>query len=74
MLFRSLGCREEVLLEEKVCRGGERYYQGYTRHYIKVLIPCRDCPVELYSNRIVPVIIEEKVDDDLMLGKVSIEF
>ena len=69
-----LGCREEVLLEEQVVHEGESYYQGYTRHYIKVLIPCRDCPVELKSNRILPVILQEKLGDNLMLGKVPIEF
>ncbi len=69
-----LGCREEVLLEEQVVHEGESYYQGYTRHYIKVLVPCRDCPVELKSNRVLPVILQEKLGDNLILGKVSIEF
>ncbi|MBR5047282.1 MAG: tRNA (N(6)-L-threonylcarbamoyladenosine(37)-C(2))-methylthiotransferase MtaB, partial [Eubacterium sp.] len=65
-----LGCREEILLEEEVIHEGEAYYQGYTRHYIKVLIPCRDCPVRLHSNRIVHAVLEKKPEENLILGKV----
>ena len=68
-----LGCREEVLLEEKVIHGGRSYYQGYTRHYIKVLVPCLDCPVSLHSNLVLPVVIEGRQEENLLLGKVSVE-
>ena len=69
-----LGRKESVLLEEEVVREGKRYMQGYTKHYIKVLIPVEESPISLHSNQIIDAKIEGIWDEDTTLGKVSIEF
>ena len=34
-----LGRRAEVLLEERIQKEGREFYSGYTKEYVKVLVP-----------------------------------
>lgn len=69
-----LGKVEDVLLEEEVEIEGKRYFQGYTKHYVKVLIPLDEQNISLKQNQIIAARIEDFLGESTMLGKVSIEF
>ena len=69
-----IGKEEEVLIEEIVVHDEKEYYQGYTKNYIKVLIPLDDCSKKMNANQIVLAKIEKILEEGLMLAKVSIEF
>ncbi len=66
------GEKEQVLIEEKVEIDGREYYQGYTKRYLRVVIPAGEC--ELLPNEIVTVQLEHPQGENLMLGKLLIEF
>ncbi|MDO4976450.1 MAG: tRNA (N(6)-L-threonylcarbamoyladenosine(37)-C(2))-methylthiotransferase MtaB [Eubacteriales bacterium] len=69
-----LGKVEDVLLEEKVEIEGKTYFQGYTKHYVKVLIPLNDEGIHLEQNQIIAARIQDFLGESMLLGKVSIEF
>ncbi len=69
-----IGRKEKVLLEEIVEINGEKYFQGYTKDYVKVAINIRTEDVELRQNEVVVVKIHGYLDENILYGKVSIEF
>ncbi len=74
--FESLyiGKTESVLLEEEVEFEGKKYFQGYTKHYIKVLIPSENNRELLSQNKIIHATICDFLGESVMLGKVAIDF
>ncbi len=68
-----LGRKAEVLLEEKVTVNGKDYLQGYTRNYVKIAIECTKEAEKLSQNDVAFVEIVQFIDENLMLGKLSIE-
>ncbi len=69
-----VGRTESVLLEEEVEFEGKKYFQGYTKHYIKVLIPVEDGKELLGQNEIIKAEICDFLGESVMLGKVAIDF
>lgn len=69
-----IGKREKVLLEEMVEINGEKYMQGHTERYVKVVVKFDENPEILRQNAIIVVKIEGFLDENLLYGKVSIEF
>lgn len=69
-----LGKEEKVLLEEQIEFEGKTYMQGYTKHYVRVLIPVGENEGKLGSNQVILARIERFLGESTMLGKVSIEF
>ena len=65
-----LGRKEEVLLEEEVDFEGRRYMQGYTPHYVRVLLPVEESSLPLRQNQIIEAKIIKFLGESLMLGKV----
>ncbi|MCI6859014.1 MAG: tRNA (N(6)-L-threonylcarbamoyladenosine(37)-C(2))-methylthiotransferase MtaB [Eubacterium sp.] len=69
-----IGKTEKVLLEEIVEKNGEKYFQGYTERYVKVAVKYDEKSDNFRQNQIVAVKIQGFLDENLMYGKVSIEF
>lgn len=47
-----LGRELEVLFEEIMERDGERYAVGHTKEYLRIAVPCKEEPEELWVNQI----------------------
>lgn len=69
------------MLEEKKstfrrnCReNGKKYFQGYTAHYVKVAVELTENDTKLEQNEVIVVDIQGFIDENLLYGKVSIEF
>ena len=60
-----LGKPCQVLFEERITAGGKEYYTGYTKEYIKVLIPAD----ENYENRILCGILNRDPEGRLLLKR-----
>ena len=69
-----LGRTEEILLEEEVEIDGIKYMQGYTKRYVKVAVKIDDFSKKMRQNDIVVVQIRGFLDENLLCGKVMIEF
>ena len=69
-----LGRTEEILLEEEVEIDGIKYMQGYTKRYVKVAVKIDDFSKKMRQNDIVVVQIQGFLDENLLCGKVMIEF
>lgn len=69
-----IGKEEKVLLEEMVEINGIKYLQGHTERYVKVVVKFDEKIEILRQNKIVPVKIQGFLDENLLYGKVSIEF
>ena len=65
---------EKVLLEEMVEINGTKYMQGHTERYVKVVVNFDENSEILRQNHIVAVKIQGFLDENLLYGKVSIEF
>lgn len=69
-----IGRKEKVLLEEMVEINGTKYMQGHTERYVKVVVNFDENSEILRQNHIVAVKIQGFLDENLLYGKVSIEF
>ena len=69
-----VGRKEKVLLEEIIEKNGKKYFQGYTAHYVKVAIELPENDTKLKQNEVIVVEIQGFIDENLLYGKVSIEF
>ena len=69
-----VGRKEKVLLEEIVEKNGKKYFQGYTAHYVKVAVELTENDTKLEQNEVIVVDIQGLIDENLLYGKVSIEF
>ena len=69
-----VGRKEKVLLEEIVEKNGKKYFQGYTAHYVKVAVELTENDTKLEQNEVIVVDIQGFIDENLLYGKVSIEF
>lgn len=69
-----IGKTVDILLEEIVEIEGKKYFQGYTKHYVKVVLPLEEVQDKYHQNQIVHARIEGFMGESVMLGKVSIEF
>lgn len=69
-----IGKEEKVLLEEMVEINGIKYLQGHTERYVKVVVKFDEKIEILRQNKIIPVKIQGFLDENLLYGKVSIEF
>ncbi|MCD8019627.1 MAG: radical SAM protein, partial [Clostridiales bacterium] len=69
-----IGREEKVLLEEMVEIDGEKYMQGHTERYVKIVVKFDENQQILRQNHIIVVKIEGFLDENLLYGKVSIEF
>ena len=69
-----MGRTEEILLEEEVEIDGIKYMQGYTKRYVKVAVKIDDFSKKMRQNDIVVVQIRGFLDENLLCGKVMIEF
>ena len=69
-----VGRKEKVLLEEFIEKNGKKYFQGYTAHYVKVAVELPENNIKLKQNEVIVVEIQGFIDENLLYGKVSIEF
>lgn len=69
-----IGKTQKVLLEEVIEINGVKYIQGHTERYVKVAVKFDDNLEILRQNNIIVVEIEGFLDENLLYGKVSIEF
>lgn len=69
-----VGRKEKVLLEEIIEKNGKKYFQGYTAHYVKVAVKLSENDAKLRQNEVIVVDIQGFIDENLLYGKVSIEF
>ena len=69
-----IGRKEKVLLEEMVEINGTKYMQGHTERYVKGVVNFDENSEILRQNHIVAVKIQGFLDENLLYGKVSIEF
>ena len=69
-----VGKAQKVLLEEIVEIDGTKYIQGHTERYVKVAVKFDNNLEILRQNNIIVVEIEGFLDENLLYGKVSIEF
>ena len=69
-----IGRKERVLLEEIIEKNGKKYFQGYTAHYVKVAVELTENNTKLKQNEEIVVEIQGFIDENLLYGKVSIEF
>lgn len=60
-----LGCEMSVLLEEECTIGGEVYYVGYSREYVKTAVKKQD---DIKVNDIVSVTAESFLEEHILLG------
>ena len=69
-----IGRKEKVLLEEIIEKNDKKYFQGYTAHYVKVAVELTENNTKLKQNEEIIVEIQGFIDENLLYGKVSIEF
>ncbi len=69
-----IGKEEKVLLEEMVEIDGTKYMQGHTERYVKVVVKFNKNIQILRQNHIVVVKIQSFLNENLLYGKVLIEF
>lgn len=69
-----IGKKQKVLLEEIIEVNGEKYMQGHTERYVKIAVKFDENQEILRQNNIIVVEIEGFLDENLLYGKVSIEF
>lgn len=69
-----VGKTQNVLLEEIIEIDGTKYIQGHTERYVKVAVKFDNNLEILRQNNIIVVEIEGFLDENLLYGKVSIEF
>ena len=69
-----IGRTEKVLLEEEVVIDGTEYMQGHTERYVKVVVKSDKNSRILRQNNIIDVKIQGFIHENLLYGKVSIEF
>ena len=68
----SIGKTTQVLIEEKMNYNGTDYMAGYTKNYIRVLIPASDRMTEAAVNTIVTVNCKQITEDELyIIGELS---
>ena len=68
----SIGKTMQVLIEEKMNYNGTDYMAGYTKNYIRVLIPVSDRMTEAAVNTIVTVNCKQITKDELyIIGELS---
>ena len=68
----SLGQTMQVLIEEKMTYNGTDYMAGYTKNYIRVLVPVSDRMTEAAVNTIVNVKCKQITEDELyIIGELS---
>lgn len=68
----SIGKTMQVLIEEKMNYNGTDYMAGYTKNYIRVLIPASDRMTEAAVNTIVTVNCKQITEDELyIIGELS---
>lgn len=68
----SIGKTMQVLIEEKMNYNGTDYMAGYTKNYIRVLIPVSDRMTEAAVNTIVTVNCKQITEDELyIIGELS---
>ncbi len=68
----SLGQTMQVLIEEKMTYNGTDYMAGYTKNYIRVLVPVSDRMTEAAVNTIVTVNCKQITEDELyIIGELS---
>ena len=68
----SIGKTMQVLIEEKMNYNGTDYIAGYTKNYIRVLIPASDRMTEAAVNTIVTVNCKQITEDELyIIGELS---
>ena len=68
----SLGQTMQVLIEEKMTYNGTDYMAGYTKNYIRVLVPVSDRMTEAAVNTIVNVNCKQITEDELyIIGELS---
>ena len=63
-----LGCHLSVLLEEECMIGGEAYYVGHSREYVKTAVKKQD---EIKVNDIVSVTAERFLEEHILLGVIE---
>ncbi|MDD7114495.1 MAG: tRNA (N(6)-L-threonylcarbamoyladenosine(37)-C(2))-methylthiotransferase MtaB [Lachnospiraceae bacterium] len=69
-----IGKKQKVLLEEMTEIDGVKYMQGHTERYVKIAVKFDENLKILRQNNIIVVEIEGFLDENLLYGKVSIEF
>mgnify|MGYP000525622709 CR=1 FL=1 len=68
----NLGQTMQVLIEEKMTYNGTDYMAGYTKNYIRVLVPVSDRMTEAAVNTIVNVNCKQITEDELyIIGELS---
>ena len=61
---------EYVLFEEIVTIDESAYLLGHNERYVKIAVPVQTNS-EKYLNQIVPVLIDNRLTTDIMIGKIS---
>ena len=66
--------KRKSTLGGNVKENGKKYFQGYTAHYVKVAVELTENDTKLEQNEVIVVDIQGFIDENLLYGKVSIEF
>ena len=69
-----IGTVDQVLLEDQIEIDGVRYMQGYTPRYVKVAVELKDNSSYLRQNERITVNICGFINEELLKGKVMIDF
>ena len=64
-----LGCKKQVLLEEKITVDGREYMVGHTKEYVKIAVPCSENRKNTFVEGIVEGMLTEEI---LLFGKITL--
>lgn len=64
-----LGCKKQVLLEEKITVDGREYMVGHTKEYVKIAAPCSENRKNTFVEGIVEGMLTEEI---LLFGKITL--
>lgn len=59
---------------EEIVEKMVKIFSGYTAHYVKVAVELTENDTKLEQNEVIVVDIQGFIDENLLYGKVSIEF
>lgn len=62
-----IGKTESILIEEVISYQGASYAAGYTKNYVRVLVPCSPAVEKQYINSVVNVCCKEMTEDALYI-------
>ena len=71
---KLIGTFQEILLEDMLEIDGVSYMQGYTSRYVRIAVKCDEKNTIIGQNKLVLVKVEDFLNENLLFGKVSIEF